>query len=714
MNVVDLAGLRSAIDTLKQSKRPQLVDEATSEDLTKKLFVDPKPGDGTLSELKRPSHTLVLGRKGTGKSTLFQRLQIEIRDRGEGISAYIDLKGLFQAAQTASIQQAFAGGQNAANANYALELCLWRSFIAATVGSLIEELPTNATRNQGYFAKIFQSHARAGEGFAKLADIGKYLEGTEIDRLRRCVFEDGSAGDESTTAVSGAGVVVSGSPGIAGGLGRSMSQASRFHTLRNRQSVVLQQFRVDQFIKDLRAALQAEGMRYLYLIFDDFSELSDDAMKLFAACILEPFDNLAHDIVKFKIAAYPGRVILGNVDSGRFEVVALDPHKLFTAREAPERDRKGIEFVKRLVTNRVQHFCGYDATAFFSDPDNAEKVWETLYFASAANPRGLGHILYWILENELKDGKKITISSVMKAAEAHFTDCLDRAFSGRFADQPLEARGTVLTQKDLLERLVSRAQELNEKARRTSGEPQNIASIRRAGDGKIPVSHFRISPRLEDFLAPLELNSFVTKYADVHDAIGTTYSVYTFNFGLCQIYKLPWYGPRLAELNKRFYMVDELDFSTAVVGYYNESVEYACSSCPHIAPGSDYEHLKRYAMLCPSCHQGEMHERPVRLQCGPAPVIPKPELVLSEEEFELVTVLGEAKRAMSSQQMSPELDISPQQVGLRATALVARGIVERRGKVSGRMTYALSERAKVAYHQIKKRKSGALNLAPAG
>ena len=45
------------------------------------------------------------------------------------------------------------------------------------------------------------------------------------------------------------------------------------------------------------------------------------------------FVQTADDIVKFKIAVYPGRISLGNVDRNRFEIIYLDPHRLFVTEQ---------------------------------------------------------------------------------------------------------------------------------------------------------------------------------------------------------------------------------------------------------------------------------------------------------------------------------------------------------------------------------------------
>ncbi len=707
----ELLGLRRAIETLKQFKRSKLLDETASKDLTKELYVDPRPGDASLNALKRPGHALLLGRKGTGKSTLFQRFQIDVREDGKCVSAYLDIKSLFSHAQFKSVQDAVGAGQGAANGNFALELCLWRSFIALAVNDIIKELPRPAAPKLGWFVffkQLFSKSAGPTIGFHGLNDVHRYIDKIDIGRFQNIEGEQ-TADEEQVSAVGVAiDANVSALPSVRGSIRRGHVKTTQFHQLTRDDGVAMRQFRADRFIDDLRTALDAAGLQRLYLIIDDFSELPEEAMRLFAKCILEPFDNLANDRVCFKIAVYPGRIFLGNVDGNRFEVVHLDPHKLFNANTSFDRDGRAIDFVKRLVTNHTEHYCKLPPTAFFED-DAEQKIWEALYFASAANPRTLGHILFHLLENNLVNGEKISVPAIRRAAEANFHDRVDMAFKGqRFADEALVPRGTTNTHKELLERLVTRAQRLANREYR-GGEPANFQTIRTLVGGKIPVSHFRVSAELEDFLASLEFNTFVTKYADVTDTVGAKFSVFTFNYGLCQVYRLPWYGTRVAERHNRFFMSDDFNFSPSVVGYYNESIEFVCEHCSKRQPGAAKETLLSYKMLCPHCQDGIMVERPTHLNFGPVPVIPKPELVLSEEEFELVALLGDRKKWLTARELSPELDESPQQVGVRAKALTNRGVLQVT-KVSSRNTYKLTGQAQASYDKIKQQKSEVLQL----
>lgn len=66
--------------------------------LISQLYVAPLPNDAVLSAMLRPNTTFLIGRKGTGKSTVFQRAQHEIRQQSRAVLAYVDIKTVFESA----------------------------------------------------------------------------------------------------------------------------------------------------------------------------------------------------------------------------------------------------------------------------------------------------------------------------------------------------------------------------------------------------------------------------------------------------------------------------------------------------------------------------------------------------------------------------------------------------------------------------------------
>jgi len=71
-----------------------LSDINNDDDIIEELYVDPLDSDFVLKSCLRPNTTMLIGRKGTRKSTIIARLQHEYRKDNDKLSLYIDVKSL--------------------------------------------------------------------------------------------------------------------------------------------------------------------------------------------------------------------------------------------------------------------------------------------------------------------------------------------------------------------------------------------------------------------------------------------------------------------------------------------------------------------------------------------------------------------------------------------------------------------------------------------
>ncbi|OXA94353.1 P-loop NTPase family protein [Flavobacterium hercynium] len=78
----------SMVDSLKKSRRADLSDINNDDDIIEELYVDALDGDFVLKSCLRPNTTMLIGRKGTGKSTIIARLQHEYRKDNDKLSLY--------------------------------------------------------------------------------------------------------------------------------------------------------------------------------------------------------------------------------------------------------------------------------------------------------------------------------------------------------------------------------------------------------------------------------------------------------------------------------------------------------------------------------------------------------------------------------------------------------------------------------------------------
>jgi hypothetical protein len=138
---VALKGFQQAADSLKLYRRTDLRDASQGTSLIDELYVDPLPRDAVLQTVLRPSTTFVIGRKGTGKSTIFERLQSQLRQTKHQTSAYVDIKTVYESAQVdPALLQRVASRSNALPPSEIERLLLYKEFLKAVVEEIKQEL----------------------------------------------------------------------------------------------------------------------------------------------------------------------------------------------------------------------------------------------------------------------------------------------------------------------------------------------------------------------------------------------------------------------------------------------------------------------------------------------------------------------------------------------------------------------------------------------
>lgn len=100
-------GFSNAAESLKKYRRAELVDDNSGKSLLDKLYVDLLPGNVVLEKCMRDNTTFLVGRKGTGKSTIFLKLENEYRKRKQFLPCYVDVKTIYESSQAQAINQPY-------------------------------------------------------------------------------------------------------------------------------------------------------------------------------------------------------------------------------------------------------------------------------------------------------------------------------------------------------------------------------------------------------------------------------------------------------------------------------------------------------------------------------------------------------------------------------------------------------------------------------
>lgn len=127
-----------AVDSLKKYRRAELIDESGN-NLLSHLYTDLLANEQILKTCLKGNTTFIIGRKGTGKSTIFLKIQQELRKKDNNLSCYVDAKTIFESSKSEyvnGVEELKNFVSNDVLQNYLIE----RNFIQTILSELREEI----------------------------------------------------------------------------------------------------------------------------------------------------------------------------------------------------------------------------------------------------------------------------------------------------------------------------------------------------------------------------------------------------------------------------------------------------------------------------------------------------------------------------------------------------------------------------------------------
>lgn len=698
----ELQGFRDSAQSLKLYRRAELIDEDQSSPLIEALYVDPLPQDQAFQTVLRPNTTFVIGRKGTGKSTIFQRLQYELRQNSTRTSAYIDIKTLYESAQ---VDETLLARISASNIGLPPEelrrILLLREFVRTVVVEIKSELRKRiqASAWARFKEALTKSHSELFDDLDELLDDTDEAKFTSVLGLRHTELTAKTAEHAKDGGKVSLGGVAGTDPSVSADLSVDITRQHAAAQETKYSDLLMQTFKIKEVLLQLKALLENLKIRNLYVLVDDFSELPFDAMKVVVDVLLAPLNNWSDEFIKFKIAAYPGRVYYGEIDKTKVDEVYLDIYRLYGRAGVSEMESQALDFTKRLVSKRLQHYCHCDIAEFFDGGD--DDIWRLLFFASMANPRILGYLLYYLYESQLIHNRKIGPRSIRQAARRYYEEKAEFFFtSGKFLHESFEERSSIFGLKDLLEQVVLKARSLRD---HKSGVTSKIA-------GTPPTSHFHVLAGFETLLSTLELNFFVTKYYEQSDRDGRKVSVFALNYGLCQKYAIEFGRPK-GEREFRLYFVERIfDYSALLQAYLEKNQEIVCDACGTTYSFEHLDALQFFNMRCRECPSGTCRVVNLSKKYEPELKAVQRELLLPRIELGILQTLHTEQSPLRARRIAEELDCSYQLVGKRGKILEERGLVDRERDPDNRRIYEITTAAEATYFGRESREE--LNVDP--
>jgi len=679
-----------AVNSLKLYRRAELMD-SKGRKLIKELYADPLPNDHVLKTILNDNTTFLIGRKGTGKSTIFQRAQYELDRNKKTTWAYIDIKSLYESSTSEVIGNTHTDMTGTLQPETIQRLHVFRSFMAELIKEIKKQIEKRI--DSSIWATIKdQFTGSSTEIFEKLDQFILEINSEQYINVTGGFIKNASS-EESRGKQISEELNLSGSASSNPSVNVSyvLSELQKYESKQNENfsKIFVRLFKIRELIQQLQEILSSLNLERIHIFIDDFSELPESEMREVVDTILAPFNNWSDEFIKLKVAVYPGRLYLGEIDRTKIDEVYLDIHRAYGRGDITTMESQAVEFTKRLLEKRLNFYTKDDLDTYFSSSKSEDEILTNLFYASMGNPRILGYILYYCYETSIIYGNKIAVQNIKDASKRYFSEKIGAYFKlNKFLHESFEERSSIYSLKELFEQIVVRAKKLRN---------YKESKVMREIIGRPPTSHFHVISEYESVLSSLELNFFLTKYYEMKDRDGKEVSIYALNFGLCQQESINFGRPR-DKREYRLYFVERIfDYSPIVSTYLAMNQEIVCDNCGEKHEASDLPTLEKYGMLCPQCRDGNCKIINLSKKYGDLIKEVSKDSLLPQTELGMLKTLHDERTNMFANQIAAELDCSYQLIGKRGRNLSERELVERTENIKGRRIFRITDEAEYIY-----------------
>lgn len=689
-------------ESLRQYRRAELKD--FENDLEgnpiESLYIDALPSDAVLQTVLSSSTTFLLGRKGTGKSTVFAKAQAEIRKRKDLISIYIDVKSLYETINASEVPTTDIQDSKI-SAEILRTHLLRKSFLGSILSEVIKELKEVSEKMSlwdTWKGKKWDYNQLINKISALAGDVRKAkLTSEEIPVLHmitektksRTSYEE-TKNDSLKTGAKASGV----NPSLSieaqhQDIDKTLSDNEVY---REYSDVILRSFPFISILEDVRNLLDEAGLKRLIIFFDDFSEIEWINQRLFVDVILSPLNNTSDERVKLKVAGYPGRIYYGKIDPSKVDTLSLDFYSLYKDVDIQSAEESAVSYTTRLIEKRFSAF-GENFEDYIDSSESLPNIMRLLFETTFNVPRLMGYVLHNCYLDRVSKGLSITPSAIRLASLKYYENVVALYFDrmNRFALEPFERKLDRHNQKELLRELVNEAR--NVRRRISTSE---IGGTYFNGLNNPPASHFAVSPSLEKVLSSLELNFLLTKYHDMRDKDGNDVSIYALFYGLCESEKIPWGYPRGRRDDRSYFVQRAFNYSRTIHQFLARSRTIRCSNCSASYPMDRRDSFEMFNWQCPECKVGTCSMVVLGDEFRSEVETLNNELMLEKVELEILETLHDEGKKLRAKEISALINTTYQLVGKRTTKLQQMDLVDK-SEVDGDMRNSITDKAKSTY-----------------
>lgn len=595
------------VESLKKYRRADLLNDE-GESILDELYVDLLPNNLILERCLENNTTFLIGRKGTGKSTIFLKLENEYRKENCYFPCYIDVKTVYESSQSETITSSYL--QNYLNPKEIEKYLLQRTFIQNVLKTIYTEIDNKHQNLLDRLKSRFTSSDKEtikeeiSSLLNKINDNSSF-EDIEIPILQRRkikatdntleAFSDSASLKLPSFKLGPDSLEVSNDIGISYEDKLSITEQHQFEY----SEVLLKVFNIKSVIESISRILQKLGIKHLVIMLDDTSEIEVSSIKTFIDTVVAPLNNWSNEYIKFKIAFYPNRIHYGKIDPGKIDTINLDFYNLYSEFNSNKMTEEAINFTERLLTKRFLYYH-QNIEDFFDITENSmEDYYELLFNVSMNVPRITGYILSFVYQSKIIHDKKISKIDIQRASQKYFEEKINVFFEKSIhCLLSNNERKTIYDLQQLVSLIVNRSSEI--KTDIVTGQVKGGLY----NPSKPFTSHFHIDLSLEKYLESLELNHFITKFSEQKNRDGNLVNIYCLNYGLATKNSILW-GRDKSDSKYRKYFIERLfDYSQIISNFLADRKSIICSNttCDRKFTEKDLPGLEFTEMKCPKCH----------------------------------------------------------------------------------------------------------------
>lgn len=705
---------KKVVESLKLANRAELtsIDPLLSNAIDN-CYVDPIGDSVVLDQVMNRIPCYLVGRKGTGKSTIFQKSQIEIGKKENALSAYIDVKSVFE-----NINKSFSFhddfyvkelGQDKVNA-LSRYFLLKRTIekIYKEILKCISEKPEQQKSLFPFFSgKKKEQLSKIEEKIKSLLESASEDEYQDLSLLKAVSVGTSSSQKEQSKdnlTASGSASLTNASATSSATTGNAQETATSDN--QSFSQLVAKYLSIQEKFSEIKDIFNENGFHNIYLFFDDYSELDNDVQETLLQSIIEPLYFFSEEFININIAAYPKRVNYGQIPTDKIEIIHLDFQDLYTYynKDINKREKIATEKISELLKKRFEFYSDSKSKIEdFIDPKfGLQSFLDLVFQITLGNPRYIGWLLDYTGRLSILSDSLITESSVKSASQHYYQAKIESKIDqAAQALMPYGELAKFASHIELLKALIKEAREsrkgiLEYKAYENLKNPQT--------------SHFYTDLITSNFLSLLELNFFVHKLRPARDKASNDIQIYALNHGLCQKHKI-FYG-RPTGTEYRSYLIETtFNRTTTINNHFHKVKEIRCSECNHNFDESDLTALKMFNFRCSNCGAGEQSVK-IMFSTPLTETIKEffpEELKQDVYSVEMLYTIKTNNQEIYATQIAQALDKHHISVGQKASQLREKGYLEKETRstpgAGRRVFYKLKSDAEDIFFNVKNKLS---------